>query len=60
MQTAPILAAEYTNGSKARPPVLTINRIANGQREFVFSQNVDGKRHAREVAAQNGATPWNF
>lgn len=55
-----MLAAEFTNGSKARPAVLTLNRIANGRRDLVASFAVTGKREARQLAAQHGAKPWNF
>lgn len=54
------LAAEFTNGSKRRAPSLTINRIANGRREFVSELRVLDKRHARQVATELGAKPWNF
>lgn len=56
----PILAAEYTNGSKTRSAVLTINLIANGERRHVSEHVVAGKREARKVAAECGAKPWNF
>jgi len=55
-----VLAAEYTVGSKRYPPTLCINRIAGGQRSNVASFNVSGKREARQIAKQHGATPWNF
>ena len=55
-----ILAAEYTMGSKRYPPTLYINRITNGQRSNVVAYNVSGKREARQLAKQHGATPWNF
>jgi hypothetical protein len=54
------LAAEFTNGSKTRSPVLTLNMIGNGRREFVSSRSVADKREARKVAKELGAKPWNF
>jgi hypothetical protein len=53
-------AAEFTNGSKRRPPVLTLNVIANGERKFHSVYEVANKREARSIAAKLGATPWNF
>lgn len=60
MQTAPIIAAYFTNGSTIRPAQLDINRIENGRRELIEVRTVSGKREARAVAAQFNATPWNF
>ena len=60
MQTQPILAAEFTNKSKTHPAELTINKIVNGRREAMFWTQVSGKREARKIAAERGATPWNF
>ena len=59
MQT-PILAAEYTNGSKSRPAMLDIARITNGQRDYLEHHVVGGKAEARRIAKARGATPWNF
>lgn len=55
-----VLAAEYTTGSKRYPPTLYINQITNGRRSNVVAYNVSGKREARQLAKQHGATPWNF
>lgn len=55
-----VLAAEYTTGSKRYPPTLYINRIVDGRRSNVVAYNVSGKREARQLAQQHGATPWNF
>lgn len=55
-----ILAAEYTTGSKRYPPTLYINQITDGRRSNVVAYNVSGKREARQLAKQHGATPWNF
>ena len=55
-----VLAAEYTSGSKRYPATLYLNRIVNGRRSNVIAFNVSGKREARQLAKQYGATPWNF
>lgn len=55
-----ILAAEYTTGTNRYPPTLYINRITDGRRSNVAAYNVSGKREARQIAKQHGATPWNF
>lgn len=55
-----VLAAEYTTGSKRYPPTLYINWIVDGRRSNVVAYNVSGKREARQLADQHGATPWNF
>ena len=55
-----ILAAEYTVGSKRYPPTLYINRITDGRRSNVAAFNVSGKREARKLAKEQGATCWNF
>lgn len=58
--TDTVLAAEYTTGSKRYPPTLYINQITGGRRSNVVAYNVTGKREARQLAKQHGATPWNF
>ena len=58
--TDTILAAEYTTGTNRYPPTLYINQITNGRRATVIAYNVSGKREARQLAKQHGATPWNF
>jgi hypothetical protein len=58
--SSPTIAAEFTNGSKARSAQLSITRIANGRRERVATFDVAGKREARALAAQHNAQPWNF
>ena len=55
MTNAPVLAAEYTNGSKRRPAVLTINEISAGQRRTLRTEEVSGKREARAIARTFGA-----
>lgn len=54
------LAAEFTNASKRQGATLTINRIANGRREFIAEHPVSDKRAARKLAAELDAKPWNF
>jgi hypothetical protein len=53
-------AAEFTNGSQRRQPVLTFTRIENGRRTVVSVEPVAGKRDARALAAERGAVCWNF
>jgi hypothetical protein len=55
-----VLAAEYTVRGRGLPATLYINRIMDGRRSNVFAFNVSGKREARQLAKQYGATPWNF
>jgi hypothetical protein len=55
-----VLAAEYTQGSASRSPVLDLNRIVDGHRTHVISFRVTGKREARALAKQYGAKTWNF
>lgn len=55
-----VLAAEYTNGGRNAPATLILNRIIDGHRTKVIGFNVSGKREARQLAKQYGATPWNF
>jgi hypothetical protein len=55
-----MLAAEFTNGSKARPAQVAITEIANGRRRTISTHQVDGKREARAIAAHFNAKPWNF
>jgi hypothetical protein len=58
--TNDILAAEFTSKTKRYPATLYINQIANGRRSNVVALTVTGKREARQLAEQYGATPWNF
>lgn len=55
-----MLAAEFTKGRKGKLDILDIVRIADGQRTFIETHEVMGKREARKVAQSLGATPWNF
>ena len=55
-----VIAAEYTTGTNRYPPTLYINSIVDGRRTKIIAFNVSGKREARQLAKQYGATPWNF
>lgn len=55
-----VLAAEYTAGTNKYPPTLYINLITGGRRANVVALTVSGKREARMIAKEEGATPWNF
>lgn len=61
-RAAPILAAEFTVGSKSRSASVTISSIdpAGGSRTALSRHEVAGKREARAIAKTLGATPWNF
>ena len=53
-----MLEAHYTHGKQ---PTLDLASTADGRRTWhAIGLKVDGKRHARAVAAAHGATPWNF
>ena len=52
-------AANYYTLGKGRA-VVCIEIIDAGNRVQLAEHQVDGKRAARAVAAQYGATPWNF
>ena len=50
--------AHYTQGKQ---PTLSIAITRDGRRAWiVLDRKVAGKREARQVAKQYGATPWNF
>ena len=57
-----IRAAEFTNGSKRRAPSLDITEIdpVRGSRTNIAHYIVTGKAHARQIAAEQSAKPWNF
>lgn len=55
-----ILAAEFTSRGRNVPATLYLNRIVDGRRSNIIAFNVSGKREARQLAKQYGATPWNF
>ena len=56
----PAFTADYYPGTKAHPAALDILGVLNGRRTPIFSTTVTGKREARQLAADFGATPWNF
>ncbi len=53
-----IIAADYYTSRAGS--VVDINVIENGQRRRLHTQPVSGKREARRVAVEYGASPWNF
>ena len=55
-----IFAAEFTSRGRNVPATLYLNRIVDGRRSNIIAFNVSGKREARQLAKQYGATPWNF
>lgn len=54
------IAAEYTAPTSTKPGWVRITEIANGRRNTLFDYQCSGKRMARQIAANYGATPWNF
>lgn len=61
------IAAEYSNipaaVKRANPGMiakLEITKIENGRRELITAFYVEGRIHARRLAAAYNATPWNF
>lgn len=53
-----MIEAHYTSGKR---PTLDIAQTVNGRRNWLLTGiKVEGKRHARKVAADHNATPWNF
>ena len=52
-----MIEARYTTGKQ---PTLALAVTTNGQRAWLNTIAVAGKREARKVAAAHGATPWNF
>ncbi len=55
-----MLAAEFTKGRQGKLDTLDIVQIVNGQRAYVETHEVMGKREARKVAQALAAKPWNF
>ena len=51
------IAAEYTGGKR---PTLDITISADGRRTPGKTHFVSGRREARKLASELGATPWNF
>lgn len=54
------IAADFTAGTKTIPASVRIYKIDNGCRRTLWEGDVEGKRQARSIAHQFGATPWNF
>ena len=54
------LLADYYVGGRHRAPVLVLYRIVDGVRVTAEVHEVSGRRDARQVAKDAGATPWNF
>jgi hypothetical protein len=53
-----MIEAHYTAGKQ---PTLCLAVTANGRRDWIANRiPVSGKREARKLAAERGATPWNF
>lgn len=55
------LAADYYVGGQHEHAYVVIYTIVDGRRNPALQRiDVSGKREARTVAAEYGATPWNF
>ena len=53
-----MIEAHYTTGKQ---PTLCFAATTNGQRAWIEERiPVSGKREAQKLAAERGATPWNF
>lgn len=52
-----MLAADFYPGT---PDTLVIYKIVDGHRLDRQVTHVSGKREARKLAKEAGATPWNF
>lgn len=55
-----MIAAYFTKGGKNKLDTLDVVRLTNGDREWIETMSVMGKREARKVAESMGAKPWNF
>ena len=55
-----MLVAEFTKGGKNKLDRLDLALMGGGQRIYLESHEVMGKREARKVAESLGAKPWNF
>jgi hypothetical protein len=56
-----IIAAYYYSKTSRRPAKLELCEMhTNGQQVWGKDFDVTDKRHARKVAAEYNATPWNF
>lgn len=56
------IAAYFYTKTKTRPAQLDICEMRTGGRQIWIHEGIDvtDKRHARKVAAEYNATPWNF
>lgn len=54
-----VLSADFYKGYKGSPMV-EISVIEAGHRTCLRSRPCANKREARKIAAEYGATPWNF
>ena len=53
-----MIEAHYTTGKQ---PTVCLAVTTNGRRDWTEQRiPVSGKREARKLAAERGATPWNF
>ena len=60
-ETGPITEAHYTNKGARKPATLDIAVRTVASRAWThIGIPVEGKRHARQVAAAHNAIPWNF
>ena len=55
-----MIAAYFTKGGKNKLDTLDVVCLTNGDREWIETMSVMGKREARKVAESMGAKPWNF
>jgi len=56
------IAAYFYPKTKTRPAQLDIATISDSGNRVWVRRDIDviDKRHARKIAAEYGATPWNF
>lgn len=54
------IIAEYTAPTKRLSGWIRITELADCQRKILYDFEVGGKAAARRIAANYGATPWNF
>jgi aspartate 1-decarboxylase len=54
------LAADFYPRTARTAPTVEIYNIEDGRRFPVYVMTCASKREARKIAADHGATPWNF
>lgn len=54
------IAADFYPATQSQPAWTRVYKIEDGQRRTLYDGQCDGKRHARQIAKQYNATPWNF